>query len=447
MLPQAILLIEDDDSGRELGLFNLRRAGYRADGAASGEEGLGRFTPERYDLVITDVRMPGIDGLEVLGRIRAEAGEAFPVIVITAYGDVELAVTAMKAGATDFIGKPFNRDHLLLSVARALERRRLEQEVVRLRIRAAGIERPIIHASAAMTRVLEIADRLAASSAPALITGESGTGKELIARRIHVHSERAAGPFVVVHGPAIAGEGAELELFGDRRRGGRIRQAEGGTLLLDGLGELSPAIQGKLLRVVEEGIVCPTGGADEVAVDCRILASIRPEARSGLRDDLLYRLAVVDIEVPPLRERPADILPLCAHFVGTFSGERELELSPELIEEMMRRPWPGNVRELENACERLVLLSPGPRLEPSDLPASAGAGDEEKSGPATGDGLDGFLAELPEEGLSLIDLERRLIRRVLGLKRWNVSQAALYLQIPRHVLAYRMEKYGIRRPG
>jgi len=447
MLPQAILLIEDDDSGRELGLFNLRRAGYRADGAASGEEGLGRFTPERYDLVITDVRMPGIDGLGVLVRIREVAGEAFPVIVITAYGDVELAVTAMKAGATDFIGKPFNRDHLLLSVGRALERRRLEQEVARLRIRAAGIERPIIHASAAMTQVLEIADRLAASSAPALITGESGTGKELIARRIHVRSERAAGPFVVVHGPAIAGEGAELELFGDHRRSGRIRQAEGGTLLLDGLGELSPAIQGKLLRVVEEGIVCPTGGADEVAVDCRILASIRPEARSGLRDDLLYRLAVVDVEVPPLRERPADILPLCAHFVGTFSGERELELSPELVEEMMRRPWPGNVRELENACERLVLLSRGPRLERSDLPASAGAGEEATGGPAAVDGLEGFLAELPPEGLSLVDLERRVIRRVLGLKRWNVSQAALYLQIPRHVLAYRMEKYGIRRPG
>ncbi len=446
MHPQAILLIEDDDSGRELGLFNLRRAGYRADGAASGEEGLQRFAVERYDLVITDVRMPGIGGLEVLARIRG--GESpCPVIVITAYGDVELAVTAMKAGAADFIGKPFNRDHLLLSVGRALERRRLEQEVARLRIRAAGIERPIIHASAAMTRVIEIADRLAASSAPALITGESGTGKELIARRIHAHSGRAAGPFVVVHGPAIAGEGAELELFGDRRRGGRIRQAEGGTLLLDGLGELSPAIQGKLLRVVEEGIVCPLGGADEVAVDCRILASIRPESRSELRDDLLYRLAVVDVEVPPLRERPADVLPLCAHFVGTFSGERELELSPELVEEMMRRPWPGNVRELENACERLVLLSRGPRLELSDLPASAGAGEEAKGPLAAGDGLEGFLAQLPPEGLSLVDLERRVILRVLALKGWNVSQAALYLQIPRHVLAYRMEKYGIRRPA
>ncbi len=445
MVPQAILLIEDDNSGRELGLFNLRRAGYQADGAASGEEGLGCFDPGHHALVITDVRMPGIDGLGVLARIHEIAGPTFPVIVITAYGDVELAVTAMKAGAADFIGKPFNRDHLLLAVGRALGRRELEQEVARLRIRARGVERPIMHASAVMTRVLEIADRLGASSAPVLITGESGSGKEVVARRIHVRSERAAGPFVMVQGPAIAGEGAELELFGDRRRQGRIRRAEGGTLFLDGIDELSPSIQGKLLRVVEEGIVSPVGGSEEIAVDCRILAAIRPQARSGLRDDLLYRLAVVEIEVPPLRERSADILPLCTHFVGVFSGERELDLSPELIEEMMRRPWPGNVRELENACERLVLLSRGPRLECSDLPASAGAGAPVET-PSGADGLEAFLATLPVSGLSFIDLERRLIERVLGLKRWNVSQAAIYLQIPRHVLAYRMEKYGIRRP-
>jgi two-component system NtrC family response regulator len=442
MDPQAILMIEDDDSGRELGLFNLRRAGYRAEGAENGEAGLAVFDPAHHDLVITDVRMPGVDGLEVLAAIR-ERSPTTPVIVITAYGDVELAVEAMKAGAADFIGKPFNREHLLLAVGRALERRRLDHELRRLRIRASGVERPIVHASAAMTRVLEIADRVAGSGAPALITGESGTGKELVARRIHVHSDRASGPFVVVHSPAIAGEGAELELFGDARRPGRIRQADGGTLFLDGIGELSPAIQGKLLQVVEAGVITPAGGAPRIPVDCRILAATRPEGRSCLRDDLLYRLAVVEIAIPPLRERPEDVPPLCAHFVGIYSGERDLELDDPLIEAMLRRSWPGNVRELANACERLVLLSRGGRLDAADLPpesAEAGAAGEGAVG------LDAFLASLPEDGLSLIDLERRVIARVLGLKRWNVSQAAVYLQIPRHVLAYRMEKYGLRRP-
>ncbi|MEZ4384376.1 MAG: sigma-54 dependent transcriptional regulator [Nannocystaceae bacterium] len=440
---QAILLIEDDDSGRELGLFNLRRAGYRAEGAPSGEAGLVAFDPARHDLVITDVRMPGVDGLEVLAQIR-ERSPATPVIVITAYGDVELAVAAMKAGAADFIGKPFNREHLLLAVGRALERRRLDHELRRLRIRASGVERTIVHASAAMTRVLEIADRVASSAAPALITGESGTGKELVARRIHVHSDRAAGPFIAVHGPAIAGEGAEVELFGDARRPGRIRQADGGTLFLDGIGELSPAIQGKLLQVVEAGVVTPAGGAPRIPVDCQIVAATRPDGRSSLRDDLLYRLAVVEIAIAPLRERPEDVPPLCAHFVGIYSGERDLEIDDALIEAMLRRAWPGNVRELANACERLVLLSRGGRLDPGDLPPES-AGDGGLAGEGAV-GLDAFLASLPADGLSLIDLERRVIARVLGLKRWNVSQAAVYLQIPRHVLAYRMEKYGLRRP-
>ncbi|MCB9565728.1 MAG: sigma-54-dependent Fis family transcriptional regulator [Myxococcales bacterium] len=438
MLPRAILLIEDDDSGRELGLFNLRRAGYQAEGAADGEAGLGLFDPARHDLVITDVRMPGIDGLEVLRRIRARAPET-PVIVITAYGDVELAVAAMKEGAVDFIGKPFNRDHLLLAVGRALERQHLRQEVARLRIRASGVERPIIHASAAMTRVLEIADRLAGSSAPALICGEGGTGKELIARRIHTHGERASGPFVVVQCAALTHEGAELELFGDRQRVGRIRQAEGGTLFLDAIHELPAAVQGRLLEVVERGRLTPVGGGGSIAAECRVLAATLPGARAGLRDDLLYRLAVVELEVPPLRDRPSDVPPLVAHFVAAASGERELEIPPALIEAMMRRPWPGNVRELENACERLVLLARGARLDPADLPEIAEA-------PVSG-GLDRFLGELPEEGLSLVDLERQVIARVLALRRGNVSKAALYLRIPRHVLAYRMEKYGIRRPG
>ncbi|MEZ4451993.1 MAG: sigma-54 dependent transcriptional regulator [Nannocystaceae bacterium] len=449
MIGAGILLVEDDDSGRELGLFNLRKAGYRAEAAATGEAARALFDPERHDLVITDVKLPGEGGLDVLAAIKAQSPRT-PVIVITAYGDVDLAVAAMKAGAVDFIGKPFNRDHLLLAVQRALEHAQLRREVARLRIQARGVERPLIHASAVMTRVLEIADRVAPSAAPVLLLGESGTGKELLARRIHVRSARADAPFVAVHCGAVPSDILDVDLFGAGDRQGRARQAEGGTLFLDALDEAPAAVQGKLLRLAEEGVAIPQGGGPPRPVDARIVAAARPDLRDQVRADLLYRLAVVEIEVPPLRARPSDIPPLCAHFVARQSGERELEIPPSLIEAMMRRAWPGNVRELENACERLVLLCEGTRLDLADLPPDGAAAAEDPSaGPASGlvGGLEPFLAALPPDGLSLVDLERRVIERVLELRRGNVSQAAHYLQIPRHVLAYRMEKYGIRRPG
>jgi len=453
---EAILFIDDDQAGREVALFNLRKAGYQVEGAESGDEGLARFDPEHHALVITDVRMPGTSGMDVLKAVRNRAPEV-PVVVITAYGNVELAVEAMKAGAVDFIGKPFNRDHLLLAVEKALEGRRLRREVKDLRIRSSGVGRTIISASAPMQTVLDLADRVAASDATTLlITGESGTGKELVARRVHVRSKRAEGPFVAVNCAAVPGELLESELFGHAKgaftgahasRLGRFRQAAGGTLFLDEIGELPLPLQGKLLRVLQERVVDPVGSDSQTAVDVRVVAASNQEltrkVETGeLREDLLYRLNVVEINLPPLRERRDDIEPLIRHFVAQLSQGRELGVPDSLIAALQARPWPGNVRELANICERLVIFCRGDSLSLDDLPPSPAV---TTSAVETG-GLESW-PPLPEAGISLFDLEKQVIERVLALKAGNVSRAAAFLRVPRHILAYRMEKYGIRRPG
>ncbi|MBE0569346.1 MAG: sigma-54-dependent Fis family transcriptional regulator, partial [Deltaproteobacteria bacterium] len=280
-MPGRILFIDDDPAGREVALFNLRKAGYEVTAASDGREGLDAFAAAPFDLVITDLKMPGVPGMEVLRSVRAQAPEV-PVLVITAFGNVETAVSAMKEGAYDFIGKPFHRDQLLLSVDKALERRRLAAEVRDLRVRAAGVEREIVFASGAMRSLVEMADRVARTEATVLITGESGTGKELIARRIHARSPRAEGAFVEVNCAAIPAELLESELFGHvrgaftgavRDRTGRFRQASGGTLFLDEVAEIPPALQGKLLRAIQEKAVDPVGADASVPADARILAA------------------------------------------------------------------------------------------------------------------------------------------------------------------------------
>jgi DNA-binding NtrC family response regulator len=448
-----ILFIDDDRAGREVALFNLRKAGYEVTAASDGTEGLSAFAPEKFDLVVTDVKMPGISGIEVLRGIRAQAPDV-PVLVITAFGNVETAVEAMKEGAYDFIGKPFHRDQLLLSVEKALERRRLAAEVRGLRIRASGIEREIVCASGAMKRVLEIADRVAATEASVLITGESGTGKEAVARRIHVRSPRAEGPFVAVNCAAIPGELLESELFGHRRgaftgavrdRLGRFRQADGGTLFLDEIGEIPLPLQAKLLRALQERVVDAVGGDKPIAVDVRIVAATNRDlleriGEGSFREDLYYRLNVVELRVPPLRERPGDIPPLVEHFMRELAPDREVTVPPAVMDELAARPWPGNVRELKNACERMVILCRGSEVSGSDLPPLP---QRPRSGAVAGEGEE--WPALPAEGLSLVDLEKRVIERALRLKGGNITQAAAYLRVPRHILVYRIEKHGIRK--
>ena len=452
-----ILFIDDDRAGREVALFNLRKAGYEVTAASDGQEGLSLFSPEKFDLVVTDLKMPGISGIEVLKRVRSQAPDV-PVLVITAFGNVETAVTAMKEGAYDFIGKPFHRDQLLLSVEKALERRRLATEVRDLRIRASGVEREIIGVSPSLRRVLEIADRVAATDATVLIAGESGTGKEAIARRIHVRSGRAEKPFVAVDCAAIPADLLESELFGHARgaftgavrdRMGRFRQASGGTLFLDEIAEIPLSLQPKLLRALQERVVDVVGGDHPVPVDVRIVAATNRDLpgriREGaFREDLYYRLNVVEIRVPPLRERPEDIPLLVEHFIREASAGREVTVPPAVTEELAARPWPGNVRELKNACERMAILCRGTEVSMEDLPAGVSplrAADAAGSG----EGGAGEWPPLPPEGLSLIDLEKKVIERALRLKGGNITQAAAYLRIPRHILVYRIEKYGIRR--
>ena len=459
-----VLLIEDDRAGREMGVFNLRQAGFEAHGAQDGDAGLARVANDGpYDLVITDLKMPGRSGMDVLRTLHQQDPE-LPVIVVTAYGNVSLAVEAMQAGAADFIGKPFNRDHLLLAVRKALEGRRLRRELHSLRIRASGVERPIIYRSEAIRRLVEMTDRVAAADANVLVTGESGTGKELVARRLHVRSARAEGPFVAFNCAAVPGELLESELFGHARgaftgaaraRKGRFRRADGGSLFLDEVAEFPLAVQGKLLRVLQEQLVDVVGMDDPVRVDVRVIAATNRDlhemAREGaFREDLLYRLHVVALDVPPLRERPEDIAPLVEHFVSRRAGDRELIVPPSLLDELRRRPWPGNVRELENACERLVILCDGDTLDPADLPPLRGAGSSPASAAGAGAPAGVFLDEwppLPEDGLALVDIEKRVIERVIARENGNVSAAARYLRVPRHILTYRMEKFGIRRQG
>jgi len=452
-----ILFIDDDRAGREVALFNLRKAGFEVEAASDGTEGLSAFSPEKFDLVITDVKMPGVSGIEVLRRIRKTSPDV-PVLVITAFGNVETAVEAMKEGAYDFIGKPFHRDQLLLAVEKALERKRLASEVRDLRVRASGVERDIVGASPAMKRVLAMADRVARTDATVLITGESGTGKEAVARRVHVRSPRAEKAFVAVNCAAIPSELLESELFGHARgaftgavrdRLGRFRQAGGGTLFLDEIGEMPLPLQAKLLRVLQEKVVDEVGGDKPIPVDVRILVATNRDLleriREGtFREDLYYRLNVVEIRVPPLRERPEDIPPLVEHFMKELSPDRGISVPGEVMEALTARPWPGNVRELKNACERMVILCRGEEVSGEDLPPIPAV---PRSNGTTGEGFAEEWPPLPPGGLSLVDLERKVIERALRLKGGNITQAAVYLNVPRHILVYRIEKYGIRRDG
>jgi DNA-binding NtrC family response regulator len=453
-MKSTILLVEDDPAGRELAAFNLRRGGHTVDVCECAEDALPLFTKGRHDVVVTDLRLPGSDGLTLLTQLLGVDPEV-PVVVVTAFADVEVAVRAMKAGAFDFVGKPFNRDHLLLSVERALERRHLRSEVTRLRREVAvSGERPMVAVSPPMEDLLQLVDRVAHGEATVLITGETGTGKELVARRIHARSERSHGPFVCVNCAAIPGELLESELFGHERgaftgaaraRVGRFRQAAGGTILLDEIGELPLSLQAKLLRVLQERVVDVVGRDEPVAVDVRVVAASNRDLRrlvseGQFREDLLYRLDVVSLRVPPLRERREDIVALVQFFVAQFSSGREIVVPDEVMAELTGRWWPGNVRQLQNACERMVLLSREGVAALSDLPVRDSA--EFQPGVTSEE-----WPPLPSDGLDLVDLERRVIERALAFKRGNITQTAAYLRVPRHILAYRMAKYGIARLG
>lgn len=447
MEQKPILIIEDDESLRRVLEFSLEEAGYRVHTASEGKGGLEIFRNERPPLVITDIQMPGISGIEVLKTVKEEAPETL-VIVITAFGSVEKAVEAMKLGAYDYLTKPFGRDELRLTVDKALSYYGLQEENARLRTELSDQVdfTSIVGISEAMQQVFGVVRRVAATEASVLILGESGTGKELVARAIHYGSERRDGPFVPVNCAAIPSELLESELFGHVRgaftgaikdRKGKFELADGGTLFLDEVGELALELQPKLLRALQEREIEPVGGTPR-KIDVRVVAAtnrdIEEEVGEGrFRDDLYYRLAVIPVYLPALRERAEDIPLLVRHFVTKYAGS-EIEINDALFARMQAHPWPGNVRELENAVERMLILRRGATLEAEDF----------KVRPAPRIKAEDRVLNLPAEGYPLEDLEKEAVLEALRRSGGNQTRAAEFLRIPRHTLIYRIEKYGLK---
>lgn len=447
----VILVVDDDASLRRVLEYNLTSAGYSVVTAESGEEGLSLFAARKPSLIISDMQMPGISGMQLLASVKASSPETL-VIIITAFGSVDMAVEAMKGGAYDYITKPFNRDELLLTVAKALqftgmaeENRRLKSELAE---RSAG--RPLVGTSPAMERVYQIIGKVADTDASVLITGESGTGKELVARAIHRQSGRRSGPFVTINCAAIPRDLLESELFGHvkgaftgaiKDKVGKLELADGGTIFLDEVGELPLELQPKLLRVLQERVVEPVGGVSSRKLDLRVISATNVDvdkalADGSLREDIYYRLAVIPVHLPPLRERREDI-PLLVRFFCEKHGSSQVQFDREAMEAMERYPWPGNVRELENTVERILILRSGEAVTQADIPDKV---RQAVSSPA------GKVINLPDGGYPLEQLEREVVIEALRRNQWNQTAAARFLSIPRHTLIYRMEKYGITPP-
>lgn len=451
-----IVVVDDDSSVRRVLRMQLEEAGYEVALAADGEEARTLIDESHPRLVITDLRMPCADGLDLLRHIR-DSLQDVTVMIITAFATVETAVAAMKFGAYDYISKPIDYDALVLAVHRAMERQKLRDEVRNLRSaldRRYGFEN-IIGRSNVLLRVLELAGRVAQYDSTVLIRGETGTGKELLARAIHHNSRRQSQPFVTINCGAIPNELLEAELFGYKRgsfsgafadKPGRIEMADGGTLFLDEIGELPIEMQVKLLRLLQQGEVDKIGSTAPRNVDVRVIAATNRNLQAMIedgtfREDLYYRLAVVPLELPPLRERGEDIPDLIQFLLAKHKerhGISKLKIDPSVIRRLADYRWPGNVRELENVVERMVVLAGGDEVLEADLP------QEIRSAPQN---RDTFHLELPEGGISLDAVERELLIRALEKFSWNQSQAARYLDISRRTLIYRMEKHGLTRDG
>ncbi|MBL8239000.1 MAG: sigma-54-dependent Fis family transcriptional regulator [Bryobacterales bacterium] len=451
----SILVVEDDPSLRRIMQLRMDHNGFRVLCAASGEEGLAAMDREPIDLVLTDLMLPGLSGLDVLKHTKAQ----FPstaVIVLTAFGSVETAVEAMKCGAHDYLTKPVDAEELMLAVQRALETVRLREEVGNLRMsvsRKFGFENILGH-SPRLLYILDVAARAAQSEATVLIHGETGTGKELLAKAIHFNSPRAAKPFVAINCGAIPRELLESELFGHVKgsftgaiahKKGRIEMADGGTLFLDEIGEMPPELQVKLLRVIQEREIDKIGSNSPLKIDVRIVAAthrnlINMIEDNTFREDLYYRLAVIPLELPALRDRAQDI-PILVDFFFARAREKnnrpQLTLSPALMPYFSAYRWPGNIRELENIMERITVLAEGPDVKLHDLPGSLTAVVPQSNA---------VQVDMTETGISLEGVEKELIRRALEKHDWNQSQAARYLDISRKTLIYRMEKHGLAQP-
>ncbi len=451
----AILVVDDDAAMRDYLKEELEHEGFTVEVANDGRAGLERVKRGGVDLVVSDVKMPEIDGLDLLREIRAV--EPCPyVITITAFGSIDTAIRAVKLGAYDFLIKPFEMDRLLLTIDKALAERALRSEVVRLREEVSRRDRldNLIGRSPAMQEVFSLIRRVAGSPASVLITGDSGTGKELVARAIHAHGPRKARPFVAVNCSAIPETLLESELFGYARgahstartdREGLFVEADGGTLFLDEIAEMPLLLQPKLLRILQDGEVRPLGTNKVERVDVRVIAATNRDLAVYLRDgqlrqDLYYRLNVVQIHLPPLRGRSEDVLPLAEHFLArsaTRAGKALRGFTEEAKKIILAYTFPGNVRELENMVERAVALAEGELIGPDDLPPVT---RERKS--------QDRLSTAVAQGLTLDQLEREYIERVLDAEGGNKTRAALRLGLDRKTLYRKLEEYAAApKPG
>ena len=448
---KTILLADDDDNLRRVLEFQLSEAGYKILTAADGAQALKIFTNNDFDCVITDLRMPNLSGMELLEKIKTINTET-PVIVITAFGEVETAVSAMKAGAFDYINKPFNRDEILLTLERALSFSETKNENRRLReiVKKEFQIENLVGDSPPMQAVLNVIERVSRSDATVLIAGESGTGKELIAKGIHFSGKRKDKPFVPINCAAIPENLIEAELFGFKRGSftganldtkGKFEDANGGTLFLDEISQLPLSLQPILLRVLQEQEIVRIGESTPRKIDVRIIAATNQNLEKMVeagtfREDLYFRLAVVPVNLPPLRTRREDIPLLVNHFFRRAKekhGFENLKIEREIVNVLTNYSFPGNVRELENLIERMVVLSDGETITLQDVPQSVTKPSET---------FGNVKIELPAENISLDEVEHEIIRYALEMHNGNQSQTARYLSITRSALIYRMQKFG-----
>ncbi len=443
-----LLIVDDELHVRESLGHWFSEDGYEVSTASSGKEALATLGRQHFDVVITDIKMPGMDGIELQRHIH-ETDPDVAVLVITAYASVSTAVQALKDGAYDYLVKPFDPEELSRVVEKACEKIRLSEENVALKQQiASAAPKLVTGTSREMQRVMELVESVAATDATVLVRGESGTGKELVARLIHTQSPRAFGPLVAVNCGALPDGLLESELFGHEKgsftgaagqRKGKLELADGGTLFLDEIGEIPAKVQVELLRALEDHKITRVGGTQEIKIDFRIICAtnrdLEEAVREGtFREDLYYRINVFEIDIPPLRDRPEDILPIAEHFLKKFSsamGRRVTGLSPSARVLMLKYQWPGNVRELANAIERALVVCREKEIGPQHLPILTRSTSQDGGDP---------------DDLSMQAIERSHILRVLKLNEFNVTHTAKALEIDRVTLYNKMRKYKIERP-
>ncbi len=446
----SILLADDDDALRRVIQYKLEQEGYTVTTVSNGEKALSELKTKQFDLVLSDIKMPKLTGVQLLEQVK-KIQPTLEVILMTAFADLSQAVQAVKLGAFDYLTKPFEDDQLIIAIEKALKYKRLENENKALKEKLHGKKflDSIIGVSKTFKELMDMVDKIAPSDATVLLTGESGTGKEVIAKAIHYKSPRVNNNFVAINCAAIPKELIESELFGHvkgaftgaiKDKKGKFELAEGGTLLLDEIGELSLELQAKLLRTIQERIVEPVGSEKKVEVDIRLLAATNTNlkelvALGKFREDLFYRLNVIPIRLPSLRERKEDIQILMREFIRKIEHDRKIDIEPGLIGVLKEYFWPGNIRELENLVERMVILRKSDVLTESDLPSDF----------ITDSTLGDSNTDIHQrKNLTFHEAEKKLILDALKEFAGNKSKAARYLNIPRHVLIYRLKKYGVK---